>query len=443
MGSRPLKKVFTMNRSLFKLNLIFLAAIVAFSAFASSHSIAPDTTCTLSGRVVDVDGNPVAGLLIAIQSIEISNDELWPMYIIENVEDVAAAYTTLPKSQTDEAGQFSITDLKPGLMQLLARPAKPPPDRVSLFGFSTSTIFAPDAEVLSIQIGAITFYPYNQDEPPLGGITLAIESGVHLENVEVTVQPRMHIRGQIVFVDGTPLANARITISARRHNFDGSGTGGSGGAPWTDDAGYFVQYVDDPGFYTVAAEFQGLRAISEQFILEAGQRYDDLVLTFDSEPVPIEPTPDRTEPDRVGQWALNPANNHSYKRIHCESWDDAQAKAAVEGAHLASINDAAEQEWLRKVFGHAPYWIGLTDAANEGEWRWTSGEPVIYTHWAPHELTSTDSGDEDYVFMGLSPDARWHKIGPQSLEWQMPRMAILEKESLPVKTSAGEESSKY
>ena len=432
-----------MNRSLFKLNLIFLATIVALSSLASSHSIAQDTTCTLSGRVVDVDGHPIAGLLIAIQSVEISNDELWPAYIIENVENVAAAYTALPKSQTDETGQFSITDLKPGLMQFLAQPAKPPIDRVSLFGFSPSAIFAPDAEVLSIQIRATTFYPYNQDEPPLGGITFAIEPGVDIENVEVTVQPRMRIRGQIVFVDGTPLANARIRISARRRNFDGSGTGGSGGAPWTDGAGYFVKYVDDPGFYTVAVEFQGLRAISEQFILEAGQRYDDLVLTFDSEPVPIEAAPDRIEPDMAGQWALNPANNHSYKRIHCESWDDAQAKAVAAGAHLVAINDASEQEWLRKVFGTAPCWIGLTDAAKEGEWKWTSGEPATYTHWTTHKPMDADRGDEDYVFIGLTPDGRWHKVGPQSLEWQMPRTAIIEKENLLVKPSAEKKSSKY
>ena len=427
-----------MNRSLFKLNLIFLAAIVAFSSLASPHTIAQDTTRALSGRVVDVDGNPIAGILVAIQSVEISNDELWPMYMIENVENMAAAYTTLPKSQTDEAGQFSITDLKAGLIQFLVQPAEPPADRASLFDFTPSTIFAPDAEVLSIQIGTIIFYPYNQDEPPLGGITFAIEPGVQLENVEVTVQPRMRIRGQIVFADGTPLGNAQITISTRQRDFDGTGTGGSGGAPWTDDAGYFVKYVDEPGFYTIAVEFQGLRAISEQFILEAGQRYDDLVLTFDSEPVPIEPTPDRAEPNRIGQWVLNPANNHSYKRIYCDSWDDAQAKAAIDGAHLVVINDAAEQEWLVRVFSTAPYWIGLTDAANEGEWRWTSGEPATYTHWAPHELTSTDSGDEDYVFMGLSPDAKWHKVGPQSPEWQMTRMAILEKKNLPVKPSAEE-----
>ena len=426
-----------MNGSYFKLNLISLAAVVALSLLASSYTIAQDATCTLAGRVVDVEGNPIAGLVIAIQSVEISNDELWPMYMIENIENVAAAYTALPKSQTDEAGQFSITDFKPGLIQFLAQPAEPPAD-MSLFDFNPSAIFAPDAEVLSLQIGAITFYPYNQDEPPLGGITFGIEPDVHLENVEVTVQPRMRIRGQILFADGTPLANARITVSTRRRNFDGTGTGRSGGAPWTDDAGYFVQYEDEPGFYTVAVEFQELTAISEQFIFEAGQRYDDLVLTFDSEPVSIEPTPDREELDSAGQWVLNPANNHIYKRIHCESWEDAQAKAVTEGAHLVAINDAAEQEWLVRAFGNAPYWIGLTDAGKEGEWGWTSGEPATYTHWATDKLTSADSGDEDYVFMGLSPDGRWHKVGPQSSEWQMTRMAILEKESLPTKASMEE-----
>ena len=426
-----------MNRPSFKFNLISLAAIVVLLFGTLSYGIAQEATSTLSGRVVDVDGNPIASLLIAIQSVEISNDGLRPMYMIENVEHMAAEYTALPKSHTDEAGQFSITDLKPGLVQFLIQPAKPPADS-SLFDLSPNVVFAPDAEVLSIQIGAMIFYPYYQDEPPLGGITFAIEPGVHLENVEVTVQPRMRIRGQIVFADGTPLANAPTRISARRRDFDGTGTGGSGGRPYTDDAGYFVQYVDNPGFYTVAVECQGLRAISEQFILEAGQRYDDLVLTLDSEPVPIEPTPDRTKLDSTGQWALNPANNHIYKRIHCDSWDDAQAKAVNEGAYLVAINDAAEQQWLVRVFGTAPYWIGLTYAAQENGWRWMSGELATYTNWTTDKPISADGGDEDYVFMGLSPDGEWHKVGPQSLEWQMTRMTILEKEGLPVKPSAAE-----
>ena len=427
-----------MNRSHLRSKLTLLAAIVALSLFASSHTIAQDATCTLSGRVVDADGNPIAGLPIAVQSVEISNDRVDPVYFLDELEPTLAAYAALPKSQTDEAGQFSITGIKLGPIQFLAQPAEPRYDVKSLPDLNLDTDFGPDAEVLSIEIGAITFYLYDQIQPPWGGITFGIEPGTHLENVEVTVKPRMRIRGQIVFADGTPLANAQISLNVRRRHFDGMGTGHSGSGHQTDGTGYFVKYVDEPGFYTVAVEFQGLSATSKQFILEDGQRRDDLVLRFDSEPVPIKPTPDREELDSAGQWVLNPANNHNYKRIRCKSWDDAQAKAAAEDAHLVSINDEAEQQWLVKIFGTAPYWIGLIDMAKEDEWGWTSGEPVIYTRWATYKLTDANSGDEDYVFMGLSPDGGWHKVGPQSPEWQMTRMAIIEKEGLATKPSAEE-----
>ena len=422
-----------MNRSHLKSNLTLLAVIVALSLLAQSHIIAQDATCTLSGRVVGVDGNPIAGLLIAVQSVEISNGDADPLYFLEELEPTLAAYAALPKSQTDEAGRFSITGIKRGPIQFLIQPAKPRYDVKSLPDLDLDADFGPDAEVLSIEIGAVTFYPYHQESPPWGGITLSIEPDAHLKNVKVTVKPRMRIRGQIAFADGTPLVNALIGINIRQRDFDGMGTGSSGRGHQTDGAGYFVQYVDEPGFYTVAVEFQGLSVTSGRFILEDGQRRDDLVLRFDSEPVPIEPTPNQAELDSAGQWVLNPANNHNYKRIRCESWDDAQAKAIAEDAHLVAINDAAEQQWLVRIFGTVPYWIGLTDVAKEGEWGWTSGEPATYTHWATYKLTNIDMDEADYVFMGLSPDGRWHKVGPQSREWQMTRMAILEQEDLPTK----------
>ncbi len=423
-----------MNPSHLKPNLaLLLTAIVILLLLAPSLSIAQDTTCTLSGRVVDVEGNPIASLSIVIQPFAIVDGRMESAFLLK--EFMPEAYVPLIKSQTDEAGRFSVTGVKPGPIQFVAQPAHLPVD-----GMLSPDLYdlAPDADVLSIEIGAMTFYPPYEKHPPFGGITFGIEPSTHLENVEVTVKPRMRIRGQIVFADGTPLANARIGTSMRRRSLDGRGTGSSSGGSRTDDAGYFVEYVDEPGFYTVAVEFQGLSATSEQLTLETEQRYDDLVLRFDSESVPIVPIPDRVEPDSGGQWVLNPANNHSYKRVHYKSWDDAQAKAVAEGAHLVSINDAAEQRWLVSIFGTAPYWIGLTDVVKEGEWGWTSGEPATYTHWAVHKLIDADRGEEDYVFMGLSPDGRWHKVGPQSPEWKMTRMAILEKEVLPAKPAVEE-----
>ena len=37
-------------------------------------------------------------------------------------------------------------------------------------------------------------------------------------------------------------------------------------------------------------------------------------------------------------WVVRPENGHAYKRIQCEDWEDAQAKAAAEGGHLVTID---------------------------------------------------------------------------------------------------------
>ena len=421
-----------MNRPHLRSNLtLLIAATVTLLLLAPSHTIAQDAPCTLSGRVVDTEGNPFVNIPIAIQSfVVVERGWLESAHLLKDF--MPEAYIPLLISHTDAAGRFSVTGIKPGPIQFVARPAYLPADE------PLSSDLAPDAEVLSVEIGAITFYPPYSKHPPFGGLTFAIEPGVHLENVKVTVKPRMRIRGQIVFADGTPLANADIGTSTRRRSLDGRGRGSSSGGSRTDNAGYFVKYVDESGFYTVGVRFQGLSVTSEEFILETDQRYDNLVLTLDSKPVPFEALPERMELDNMGQWVLNPANNHSYKRVYCESWEDAQAKATAEDAHLVSINDAAEQQWLVKIFGTAPCWIGLTDTVKEGEWNWTSGEPLTYFNWAFHKLIDADRGDEDYVFMGLSPDSRWHKVGPQSPEWKMPQMTILEKEVLPTAPSVEE-----
>ena len=411
--------------------------IVASWLIVSSLGAVPATTASVSGRVLDVDGVPIPGFLIAVQYVEIAENIVWLTHLFEEDEHVLGAYAALPRSITDDTGRFTFSDIIPGPIQFIAQPPHLPPEEPLPPDFDVE-IFDPDAEILSIKRGAITFYPYNQEPPPFGGITFAIEPGAHLQNLEVTARPRMRIRAQVVFSDGTPLSDAEVQIDVRQREFDGSGFGSTGGAHRTDDEGFFLHYVDEPAFYTVAVEFQGLSASSKQFALENGERRDDLVLSFDSDPVPVEPTPEREQLEDEGEWVVNPENGHSYKVIHCENPEDARAKAISEGAHLVSINDAAEQKWLVSIFGSAPYWIGLTDVEKEGEWRWTNGEAVGYTNWAPNEPLDADWGDENHVFMGLSPDGKWYDVGPESPTWRMTQMAIIEKESLSPKPPKSE-----
>ena len=391
--------------------------------FSAAASESDADRLAFSGRVVDTDGNPIAGFPIAVGPLFSMDGEIQPFFMFGGFNGNAQAPTL--KSDTDEEGRFSISGVKAGPIQFMPQPNYMDGGDVQPHDINQDNLV--DAEVLSIDIGVMTFYPSSGERPPFGGITFTIEPGTHLENVEVVVRPRMRIRGQIVFADGTPLANAKVRTSVRRRDFEGDGRGESGSSTRIDDEGYFALYVEEPAFYTVAIEFQGLSASSEQFALEAGQRRDDLIITLDSPPISFEPTPAPVVPDRDGAWVLNPANGHAYKSIHCERWEDAQARALAEGAHLVSINDAAEQKWLVGVFGTAPYWIGLIDVEKEGEWKWMNGEPITYTNWAPDEATDSDHGEEDHVFMGLTPDGKWYDVGPGNPKWQITRMAIIEK----------------
>ena len=395
-----------MNRSYFKFNLLSLTATAALLFGAPSYGIAQEATSTLSGRVVDVEGNPVVGFTLAVE----------PFEDVNGVEQREA----LPflESQTDDAGRFAIPNIAPTSIQLVA---------------GTS-----DYAIQFIKIGIATVYQH--EPPPFGGIAFAIKPGTHIKDAEVTVKSRMRVRGRVVFVDGTPFTNARVGIKIRQRYIDGKGHGTSSCSTKTDDAGYWVQYVDTPALYTITVNYQGFSATVEPFMLQDGERKDDIVVMFDGNKlISIDLPTGRMEASAgastspspgAGVWVVNPTNGHAYKSIHCKSWHDANSQAVAEDAYLVAINDAAEQKWLSEIFGWHPYWIGLTDFTEEGEWTWTNGEPTTYTNWAPHEPMDDDRGEEDYVVMF----GEWSDVSTESVEWQRIRMAIIEKNNPPSKT---------
>jgi lectin-like protein len=102
---------------------------------------------------------------------------------------------------------------------------------------------------------------------------------------------------------------------------------------------------------------------------------------------------------------------HTYYMLEASTWASGEAGAAVLGGHLATIDSASENEFVRATFANTLYatsvataqgrccgtvWIGLNDEAVEGVFAWSSGAPVTYTNWRPSEPNNAGN-NEDFV----------------------------------------------
>jgi glucose/arabinose dehydrogenase len=112
-----------------------------------------------------------------------------------------------------------------------------------------------------------------------------------------------------------------------------------------------------------------------------------------------------------------------------KSWEQAQAEAQTLGGNLVTINDVAEETWLKQTFGDSEkFWIGLTDRAVEGNFQWVNGETTTYRNWAPGEPNDYKfEGDfpdgEDYVVMNFGTQKQWNDL-PNS--YAGPALGIIE-----------------
>lgn len=88
------------------------------------------------------------------------------------------------------------------------------------------------------------------------------------------------------------------------------------------------------------------------------------------------------ESEEKPQWVENSNNGHWYALTQPLEWAAAENRAVNWGGHLVTVNDQEEETWLKDTFGREIfYWIGFNDIEEEGNWVWTSGEPVTYTNW--------------------------------------------------------------
>lgn len=99
----------------------------------------------------------------------------------------------------------------------------------------------------------------------------------------------------------------------------------------------------------------------------------------------------------------NAANEHRYSLITASSWSHAQSIARSRGGDLATINDAAENDWVTANFttGGKKFFIGLNDATTPGTFVWSDGSTSAYRNWDNNQ-PGTNS---DYV--QLRSDKSW------------------------------------
>ena len=216
---------------------------------------------SLSGIIIDTYGVPVADLPLFVQYIQMDPDG----------SETTSGYL---QKNTDTTGHFSFSNVTPGQIQFRLTPEFTPQEITRY-------------RLLSVKIGEVLYYPNDLSSPSYTDYVAAfsVSTGTSLENIELRVKEKMQIRARVTFKNGMPLAKYPLYL---RTDFDGLKRGGYGSTTQirTDFDGYFTRYVARTGYYRLTLKYQGLTAASDRFLLNDGENREDLVLIFDSQPLP-------------------------------------------------------------------------------------------------------------------------------------------------------------
>ncbi|XP_067416506.1 CD209 antigen-like protein C isoform X2 [Emydura macquarii macquarii] len=110
-----------------------------------------------------------------------------------------------------------------------------------------------------------------------------------------------------------------------------------------------------------------------------------------------------------------PPGWHHFKKncyffsISTKSWSEAKEFCTNQGSHLVIVNSIQEHDFLSNgVIETREYWLGLSDSAKEGEWRWLDGSLLSVKFWAKGE--PNDVGDQGEDCGTLRFDGMWNDI---------------------------------
>jgi Lectin C-type domain/Secretion system C-terminal sorting domain len=130
-------------------------------------------------------------------------------------------------------------------------------------------------------------------------------------------------------------------------------------------------------------------------------------------------------PDNLNGLILMGTYNGS--KYYCSStssntWTQAKAVAAATGmgGHLVIINNSGENEFVRSKIMASTVWLGLTDAAVEGSFKWVDGTVPTYTNWAsgePNNLSINSCTNADYAILDKTSGQWKDRAGTDAYEF--------------------------
>jgi hypothetical protein len=107
-------------------------------------------------------------------------------------------------------------------------------------------------------------------------------------------------------------------------------------------------------------------------------------------------------------YSVCPLNGRRYALTPPTSWEDGEGLAALLGGHLATVRNAEENAWIAQNLVSSRTYIGLSDAASEGQWAWSSGENATYTNWA----SPPDNYGNGQDYATILPNGDWDDVCP-------------------------------
>lgn len=114
---------------------------------------------------------------------------------------------------------------------------------------------------------------------------------------------------------------------------------------------------------------------------------------------------------------FNPTKEFEYNENHYEvysdivDWQTAKRICELKGGHLLVVDSKAENDFVFNQINNLTnehYWMGLTDAASEGNWQWLVPTTSAYSNWNTNE-PNNDGGLENYGEM-IASSGKWNDM---------------------------------